>query len=519
MTPKLLSAINIQAKREGYFLPVLRALVFEQLLSKFPEKNLLDVLTDHRGGNWGADQSVGLLPAPSLRSPDIRHGGIDFSLAEVRYYTPKELNRHRLADGDILVIKSNGSLDLVGKSQLYSTTDGDFPTTASNFVLIVRPDRTQVDPKYLDCFLKSPQALVWRVDKQRTTTGLRNLDTDGYLATRIPIPPSQEIQTEIVNLFDSISEGDWQENTHFDVDLAKKAKRVSDAFEKLESEARHQQSLLGKLKQAILQEAIHGKLTADWRANHSDLEPASKLLHRIQAEKARLIRARELRPEKPLPKISAAEVPFNIPNDWVWCRFGEVIRAYEAGSSFKCSDREVTGDEWGVIKTSAVTSGLFVENENKFLSSAPPSDTTAQVEIGDLIFCRANGSKGLAGMCVIVRQCSRNLLLSDKTIRVPLMEGINQEFIALHNSSTQSKDYFNDLSTGKSTSMNNVTRSDLFKKPIPLPPLAEQVAIVERVEVLMRYCNALAAEIEHNRKHAAHLLQAVLKEAFAPASS
>jgi len=52
--------------------------------------------------------------------------------------------------------------------------------------------------------------------------------------------------------------------------------------------------------------------------------------------------------------------------------------------------------------------------------------------------------------------------------------------------------------------------------PIPLPPLAEQAAILDRVEALMTICRALEAEIERSRTHAAHLLQAVLKEAFAP---
>lgn len=51
-----------------------------------------------------------------------------------------------------------------------------------------------------------------------------------------------------------------------------------------------------------------------------------------------------------------------------------------------------------------------------------------------------------------------------------------------------------------------------------LPSLAEQVAIVARVETLMRTCRALEAAIIHSRTHAAHLLQAVLKEAFAPAA-
>ena len=289
----------------------------------------------------------------------------------------------------------------------------------------------------------------------------------------------------------------------------------------VQEEITHQETLLTKLKQAILQEAIQGKLTADWRAANSDTEPASQLLCRIQTEKARLIAEKKIRKEKPLPEIIPEEVPFEIPKEWEWCRFGEVIRSYEAGRSFKCEDREVTGREWGVIKTSAVTSGRFVERENKFYGDDRPnntSNTSTQVNVGDLIFCRASGSKGLAGKCAIVRECRRNLLLSDKTIRMRLMNNVSQEFIALHNDSAHAKAYLENLGTGKSTSMNNVTRAELFRKPIPLPPLAEQAAIVERVEALMTTCQALEAEIERSRSHAAQLLQAVLKEAFNPAS-
>jgi hypothetical protein len=47
-------------------------------------------------------------------------------------------------------------------------------------------------------------------------------------------------------------------------------------------------------------------------------------LHRIQAEKARLIAAKQLRPEKPLPKITPAEMPFEIPKSWEWCRLDKL---------------------------------------------------------------------------------------------------------------------------------------------------------------------------------------------------
>jgi len=53
---------------------------------------------------------------------------------------------------------------------------------------------------------------------------------------------------------------------------------------------------------------------------------------------------------------------------------------------------------------------------------------------------------------------------------------------------------------------------------IPLPPLAEQAAIVERVEALMATCRNLETEIQNSCTNASQLLQAILKEAFAPAS-
>lgn len=352
----------------------------------------------------------------------------------------------------------------------------------------------EVEREFFNVFLQSPQFLEACIKASRGNTNRKRVDEDFFLDYEVNLPALPDQHTLI--------------------------RRINQARAQLgiaQHEIARQEHLLTKLKQAILQEAIQGRLTAEWRAAHLEVEPARQLLQRIQAEKARLIAAKKLRPEKPLPQIPPDEIPFQIPNGWEWCRFGQLTRAYEAGSSFKCEDREVVGDEWGVIKTSAVTSGAFAERENKFYRANAPDDTTAQIKIGDLIFCRASGSKGLAGKCAIVRECSRNLLLSDKTIRVPLMDGVSQEYVALHNDSAQAKAYFEGLGMGKSTSMNNVTRDDLFLKPVPLPPLAEQAALVERVEGLMATCRALEAEIEHARTHAGHLLQAILKEAFAPA--
>ena len=65
-----------------------------------------------------------------------------------------------------------------------------------------------------------------------------------------------------------------------------------------------------------------------------------------------------------------------------------------------------------------------------------------------------------------------------------------------------------------------LNQENLNRIPIPLPPLAEGAVIAARVKTLMTTCRALEGEIEHARTHAAHLLQAVLREAFeAPCGS
>jgi type I restriction enzyme S subunit len=73
------------------------------------------------------------------------------------------------------------------------------------------------------------------------------------------------------------------------------------------------------------------------------------------------------------------------------------------------------------------------------------------------------------------------------------------------------------INPGRSIGVPHVSHNEVMRAPFPLPPLLEQLAIVERVESLMATSRALESEIEHSRTHADHLLQAVLKEAFAPA--
>jgi type I restriction enzyme S subunit len=277
----------------------------------------------------------------------------------------------------------------------------------------------------------------------------------------------------------------------------------------LAREITNQQSLLAKLKQAILQEAIQGKLTADWRAAHSDVEPASQLLHRIQAEKARLIAAKKLRPEKPLPKITPAEIPFEIPKGWEWCRLSELYPSTSGGTPAR-TNSEFWGGSVPWLKSGEMTDGYITDLPEEMISEAGlQNSSTTMFPEGTLLIAMYGATAGKLGILTYpstTNQAVCGMFTHD------LVE-TRYAFFFLQSQRSRM------IEESWGNSQPNISQGYLRNYPIPLPPLAEQAEIVERVEALMTTCRALEAEIEHARTHAAHLLQAVLKEAFAPASA
>lgn len=296
------------------------------------------------------------------------------------------------------------------------------------------------------------------------------------------------------------------------LEILKHKQGFNQEHERLVTEISHQESLLAKLQKTILQEAIAGKLTADWRTAHPDVEPASQLLHRIQAEKARLIAVRKLRPEKPLPKITLDEIPFAIPKGWEWCRYGNLCEFVTSGSR-------------GWQQYYSDSGALFIRAQNIKTDTLNLDDKTfvdlpdkvegarAKVQRNDILITITGGN--LAKTALIDEDfeeafVSQHIALT-RLVDTSLAKWLHQAFVT----DAGPRGQLLGFSRGDKPGLN---LPQVLHVLIPLPPLAEQVAIVERVETLMQHCRALAKEIEHTRTHAAHLLQAVLKEAFAPAS-
>ncbi|MGN7863098.1 restriction endonuclease subunit S [Chryseobacterium sp. 22458] len=278
----------------------------------------------------------------------------------------------------------------------------------------------------------------------------------------------------------------------------------------LSKEINYQLNLIKDIRQAFLREAMQGKLVSN---ETSDGKTGADLLAEIQAEKAQLIKEKKIKKPKPLPPISEGEIPFDIPENWTWCRLREITKYSEAGTSFKCQEIPINNQEWGVLKVSAVSWDKFDENANKLYSKLPPEDLRAKVNKNDFLISRANTSE-LVGKSVIVNKIARNLLLSDKIIRFHFFDQINKSYVNTVNNSYTSRIYYSSKGTGSSPSMKNITREVMENLIIPLPPIEIQERIVAKLDELMDHCDALEEQIKQSQQTNDLLLQQVLREAL-----
>jgi type I restriction enzyme S subunit len=257
-----------------------------------------------------------------------------------------------------------------------------------------------------------------------------------------------------------------------------------------------------QLRQTILNLAVRGRLV---RQDPSD-EPASELLKRVQTG--------NIGSDSPLPAIVDDEAPFRLPSGWQWVRFGELITAADAGWSPKSEGFPRSGDGWGVLKVSAVSWDRFLPEENKQLLPGVTPPKRAQVHAGDFLISRANTSE-LVAKCVVVDAEPRNLILSDKIVRLQIDRSCSSRFLCLvNNHAAHARSYYAEEASGTSLSMKNVSRAVIYALAIPLPPLAEQHRIVAKVDELMSLCDQLEAQLISAQTERRRLLEAVLHEAL-----
>ena len=377
-----------------------------------------------------------------------------------------DIDTYLLQANDILFARTGGT---VGKSYLVK----DVPEDAIYAGYLIRTRYSNsLCPEYLKFFMESE--LYWTQLRNGTiATAQPNCNGKTLSNMIVPVPPLSE-QHRIVAKIEELLPY---------IERYGKAEEHLTALNTTFPEA---------LKKSILQEAVQGKLVPQ----NPDDEPASVLLERIRAEKQELIKAGKIKKDKhesvivtrdKIPyeiidgkeRCIADEVPFEIPDNWCWCRLGEIGET-NIGLTYRPSDKT---DSSGVLvlRSSNIQNGQIDYNDNVYVSCDIPE--RALIHKGDILICARNGSRALVGKCALVDKDG----MAFGAFMAKFSSPYNQYIKVFLDSPL----FRQQLEGVKTETINQITQDVLKKQLIPFPPLAEQKRIVAKIEELMQYCDKL----------------------------
>jgi type I restriction enzyme S subunit len=238
-----------------------------------------------------------------------------------------------------------------------------------------------------------------------------------------------------------------------------------------------------KLRELILQMAVQGKLVPQ---DSSD-EPAAKLLERIREEKARLVKAKKIRKNEPLAPITADEVPYDLPQGWVWVRLGDIA---EYDAAVKVEPKNIPDDGW-LLELEDIEKDTSKILQRRTFEEKQSLSNKARFFAGDVLYGKLRPYLNK----VIVADA--NGYCTTEIISIRDYCGLNSYFLKYTLKSPRFLDYVNAKTYG--VKMPRLGTDDGRKALFSLPPEKEQHRIVAKVDQLMTLCDELEAKQQRTR--------------------
>ncbi len=342
---------------------------------------------------------------------------------------------------------------------------GDEDITATIHYSSYEFDEKKIDIDYLKNFLRSKK--FTEVLKEQVIGGIKTeIKPKHLLPLEIEVPIDIEEQREIIK--------------HFEIQNRK--------VEHLDSENNHQLDLLKKLRQQILQDAVKGKLVPQ---DPND-EPAIKLLERIKAEKEKLVREKKIKKEKPLTEIKPEEIPFEIPENWAWCRLGEMaINRDGERKPISQNEREKRAKIYDYYGASGIIDKI-----------------DGYTHDGEFLLIGEDGANLRMKSTPIAFKAKGKFWVNNHAHVLDFVHPITMDYMENCLNGID----INSFITGGFQP--KLSQGNLNIIPIPLPTLSEQNRIVTKINQLMTLCDELEQSIQQNQKFTQELLQVALREAL-----
>ena len=483
--------------------------------------------------NWAWSQvaEIGVL-SPRNRAPDdVQASFVPMSMIASEYRAP---HRHEIrrwaeirsgythfAEGDVGLAKITPCFEN-GKSTVFRNLAGGLGSGTTE-LHIVRP--LFVDPRYVVLFLKCPYFIEAGIPKMTGTAGQKRVPAEYFANSPFPLPPLFEQRRivarvdELMALCDRLDAAIAKREATRDRWAVASLARLSapepdpmtvradasfaiDNFVRLTTRS----DQIKTLRRTILNLAVRGVLVAQ---NPSD-EPASKLLDRIAAEKARLAKPGKARKRRDVSPVSESEIAFVLPSGWSEVKFADVIVRLQTGpfgSSLHRSDYRMGGTP--VINPASMKNGKIVPLDKMAVASNTLERLAKyKLQVGDIVMAR----RGEMGRCSVVTEQESGWLCGTGSLIIHLPLCINASYLAMLIRSPMVREYLNGYAVG--ATMQNLNQSILLRMSIGLPPRAEQNRIISRVDEMMALCDRLEERLFTMEGARRPLLDAMLHEAL-----
>ncbi len=203
--------------------------------------------------------------------------------------------------------------------------------------------------------------------------------------------------------------------------------------------------------------------------------------------------------------------PIKNSHGWNKLPFNDLLESIDSGKSPKCLTREANEGEWGVLKLGAITPCVYGQSENKALPLDIAPSTKHEVKAGDLLFSRKNTYE-LVGACAYVFSTRPQLLLPDLIFRFVFKENVNVNPIYMWQlliNDTQRRS-IQKLASGAAGSMPNISKANLKKVLLPIPPLALQ----DKFSEIVKKVEAIKSDYKNNLECLESLFKSLKQKAF-----
>jgi type I restriction enzyme S subunit len=257
---------------------------------------------------------------------------------------------------------------------------------------------------------------------------------------------------------------------------------------------------VGKLRQAVLQLAVQGKLVEQ----NPDDEPASVLIEKIRREKRRLIKEGKIKNSKVSAQIDYQEIP-ELPDKWEWIRIEDITDIGTGSTPLKSKNEYYENGSIPWI-TSSMTSLDYIVEAETYITKTAVNECNLRIYPSGTLLVALYGQGKTRGQ---VSELRIDATINQACASIVFIENFEniKKYVKLF--FEQKYDELRSLAAGGAQPNLNVGK--IKETLIPLPPLAEQKCIVEKVEHLMGLCDELDAKLRKEREDSEKLMEAVVK--------